>query len=135
VSPQAEQEAEGKARRDNSPEPVVELAGALPLVPQGRRIVRKRKAQEVKSSGYLLLPYCIAICRYCVVLTVFSYSPSASSSRAGPEEEETTPSAAAAVTITVAGTRPLAGETLPPATETPRQALRVKRAIKKKSIL
>jgi hypothetical protein len=41
----------------------------------------------------------------------------------------------AAVTIAVAGTAPLAGETPPPATETPRQALRVKRAIKKKSTL
>jgi hypothetical protein len=30
------------------------LTGALPLVPQGRRIGRKRKAQEVKSSGYFL---------------------------------------------------------------------------------
>jgi hypothetical protein len=62
VSPQAEEEAEGEAQRDNSSEPVVELADALPLVPQGHRIVRKRKAQEIKSSRYLLLPCCSAIC-------------------------------------------------------------------------
>jgi hypothetical protein len=64
-----------------------------------------------------------------------SCSPSASSSRAEPEEEETTPAATATVTITVAGTAPLAGEAPPPAMETPRQAVRMKRAIKKKSIL
>jgi hypothetical protein len=64
-----------------------------------------------------------------------SCSPSASSSRAEPEEEEIAPSAAAAVTIAVAGTAPLAGETPPPAMGTPRQAVRMKRAIKKKSIL
>jgi hypothetical protein len=62
ASPQAEEEAKGEARRDNSSEPVVELADALPLVPQGRRIVRKRKVQEIESSGYLLLSCCIAIC-------------------------------------------------------------------------
>jgi hypothetical protein len=62
VSPQVEEEAEGEARRDNSSEPIVELADALPLVPQGRRIVRKWKAQEIESSGYLLLPWCIAMC-------------------------------------------------------------------------
>jgi hypothetical protein len=33
VSPRAEEGAEGEARRDNSPEPVVELADAMPLVP------------------------------------------------------------------------------------------------------
>jgi hypothetical protein len=62
VSPQAEEGAEGEARRDSSSKPVVELAGALLLVLQGCRIVRKRKAQEIESSGYLLLPYCIVIC-------------------------------------------------------------------------
>jgi hypothetical protein len=62
VSPQEEEEAKGEARRDNSSELVVELADALPLVPQGRRIVRKRKAQEIESFGYLLLFCCIAIC-------------------------------------------------------------------------
>jgi hypothetical protein len=64
-----------------------------------------------------------------------SCSPSASSSRAEPEKEETTLAAAATVTIAVAGTALLAGEVPPPATETPRQAVRMKRAIKKKSIL
>jgi hypothetical protein len=34
-------EAEGEARRDNSSGPAVELTEALPLVPQGRRVVRK----------------------------------------------------------------------------------------------
>jgi hypothetical protein len=62
VSSQAEEGAEGEARRDSSFGPGVELTGALPLVLQGHRIVRKRKAQEVESSGYLLLFYCIAIC-------------------------------------------------------------------------
>jgi hypothetical protein len=69
------------------------------------------------------------------MLTMSSCSPSASSSRAEPEEERTGPSAAAAVTIAVAGTAPQAGETPPPATGTPRQAVRMKRAIKKKSVL
>jgi hypothetical protein len=36
----------------NSPGPSVELTNTLPSVPQGRRVVRKRKAQEVKSSRY-----------------------------------------------------------------------------------
>jgi hypothetical protein len=64
-----------------------------------------------------------------------SCSPSASSSRAEPEEEEEAPSATAAITIAVAGTAPLAGETPPSTTGTPRQALRVKKAIKNKSTL
>jgi hypothetical protein len=29
----------------------VELTGALPLVTQGRRLVRKRKAQELETTG------------------------------------------------------------------------------------
>jgi hypothetical protein len=40
-SPLAETETEGEARRDISSRPVVELAEALPLVPQGCRVVRK----------------------------------------------------------------------------------------------
>jgi hypothetical protein len=44
-SPLVEKEAEREARRDNSSRPAVELTEALPLVPQGRRVVRKRKAQ------------------------------------------------------------------------------------------
>jgi hypothetical protein len=51
VSSQAEEEAEGEARRDNSSEQSVELTGTLPLVPQGRRLVRKRKVQELESAG------------------------------------------------------------------------------------
>jgi hypothetical protein len=51
VSSQAEEEAEGEARRDNSSEQSVELIGTLPLVPQGRRLVRKRKVQELESTG------------------------------------------------------------------------------------
>jgi hypothetical protein len=49
-SPLAETETEGEARKDNSSGPAVELAEALPLVPQGRRVVRKRNAQEIESS-------------------------------------------------------------------------------------
>jgi hypothetical protein len=64
-----------------------------------------------------------------------SCSPSTSSTRAEPIEERTSPTAAAAVTIAVAGTAPQAGETPQPATGTPRQAVRMKRAIKKKSVL
>jgi hypothetical protein len=51
-SPLAEREAEVEARRDNSPGPFVELTETLPLVPQGRRVVHKRKALEVDSSKY-----------------------------------------------------------------------------------
>jgi hypothetical protein len=50
-SPLVEKEAEGEVRRDNSSEPAVELAETLPLVPQGRWLVRKRKAEAIKSSG------------------------------------------------------------------------------------
>jgi hypothetical protein len=35
-SPLVEREAEGEARRDNSPGPSMELTNTLPLVPQGR---------------------------------------------------------------------------------------------------
>jgi hypothetical protein len=64
-----------------------------------------------------------------------SCSPSASSARAEPEEERTSPAAVAAVTIAVAGTAPQASETPLPATGTPRQAVLMKKAIKKKSVL
>jgi hypothetical protein len=64
-----------------------------------------------------------------------SCSPSASPTRAGPEEEETSPPATAAVTIAVAGSTPQAGETPSPVTGTPRQAVRMKKAIKKKYVL
>jgi hypothetical protein len=49
---QAGEGAEGEPRWDNSSEQSVELTGALPLVPKGHRLVRKCKAQEVKSSRY-----------------------------------------------------------------------------------
>jgi hypothetical protein len=51
VSSQAEEEAEGEVRRGNSSEQSVELTGTLPLVPQGHRLVRKRKAQELEPAG------------------------------------------------------------------------------------
>jgi hypothetical protein len=51
-SPLAEREAEREARRGNSPGPSMELTDTLPLVPQGCRVVRKQKAQEVESSRY-----------------------------------------------------------------------------------
>jgi hypothetical protein len=51
-SPLAKKEAEREARRGNSPGPSVELTDTLPSVPQGRRVARKRKAQEVESSRY-----------------------------------------------------------------------------------
>jgi hypothetical protein len=44
MSSQAGEGAEGEARRDDSSEQSVDLTGALPLVPQGHRLVRKRKA-------------------------------------------------------------------------------------------
>jgi hypothetical protein len=51
-SPLAKREAEGEVRRDNSPGPFVELTETLPSVPQGRRVVRKRKAQVMESSRF-----------------------------------------------------------------------------------
>jgi hypothetical protein len=66
---------------------------------------------------------------------VSSCSPSASPPRTEPEEVGSAPSATATVTIAVAGTAPPAGETPTPATGTPRRALRVKKAIMKKSVL
>jgi hypothetical protein len=49
VSSQAGEGVEGEARWDNSSEQSVEFA--LSLVPQGHRLVRKRKAQELESTG------------------------------------------------------------------------------------
>jgi hypothetical protein len=49
---QAGEGAEGESRWDNSSDQSVELTSALPLVPKGHRLVRKRKAQEVESSRY-----------------------------------------------------------------------------------
>jgi hypothetical protein len=51
-SPLAEEEAEGEMRRNNSPGPSVESTETLPLVPQGRRVVRKQKAHVVESTRY-----------------------------------------------------------------------------------
>jgi hypothetical protein len=51
VSSQAGEGVEGEARRDNSFEQSVELTSALPMVPQGHRLGRKRKAQELKTTG------------------------------------------------------------------------------------
>jgi hypothetical protein len=42
-SPLAERETEGEARRNNSPEPSVELTEALPSVPQGHRLCANGK--------------------------------------------------------------------------------------------
>jgi hypothetical protein len=47
-----EREAEGKAKRNNSLVLSVELTETLPMVPQGRRVARKRKAHVVESSRY-----------------------------------------------------------------------------------
>jgi hypothetical protein len=51
-SPLAERAAEGKANKNISSESSVELVEALPSVPQGRRVVRKRKANVVESTRY-----------------------------------------------------------------------------------
>jgi hypothetical protein len=50
--PLAEKAAEGKVNKNNSSGSSVELVEALPSVPQGRRGVRKRKANVVKSTRY-----------------------------------------------------------------------------------
>jgi hypothetical protein len=50
--PLAEKAAEGKVNKNNSSGSFVELVEALPLVPWGRRVVRKRRANIVKSSRY-----------------------------------------------------------------------------------
>jgi hypothetical protein len=48
----AEKAAVGKANKNNSSGSSVELVEALPSVPRGRRVVRKRKANVVKSTRY-----------------------------------------------------------------------------------
>jgi hypothetical protein len=55
-SPLAEKEAEGKVK-NNSPGSSVELVESLPVVPRGRRIVRKRKAHVIEPPGMKLLSY------------------------------------------------------------------------------
>jgi hypothetical protein len=47
-SPLAERETEGKVKKNNSPGSSVKLAKALPVVPRGRRVVRKHKAYVVE---------------------------------------------------------------------------------------
>jgi hypothetical protein len=69
------------------------------------------------------------------MLTFSVCSPPASPPQPEHQEMETDPAASAAVTIAVAGTAPSAGVTPPPTTRTPRQAMRVKKAVMKKSML
>jgi hypothetical protein len=65
-SPPAETVTKREVREDNSPGPAVELAAALPLVPQGRRVVRKRKALEVESPRYWFAV--LLICQITIML-------------------------------------------------------------------
>jgi hypothetical protein len=65
-SPLAGTVTEGEVRGDNSRGPAVELAAALPLVPQGRRVVRKRKALEVESPRYWFAV--LLICQITIML-------------------------------------------------------------------
>jgi hypothetical protein len=51
-SPPTERGTEGKGKKDNSPGSSVELAEALPVVPRGHRVVRKRKAHVVEPRRY-----------------------------------------------------------------------------------
>jgi hypothetical protein len=51
-SPLAERATEGKANKNNSSESSVELLEALPSVPRGRWVVRKRKAYIVEPTRY-----------------------------------------------------------------------------------
>lgn len=48
--PLAEVVAREKAGRASSPSPAVELAEALPLVPRGHRVVRKRKETAANTA-------------------------------------------------------------------------------------
>jgi hypothetical protein len=54
MSLQAGEGSKGKTPQDNSSDLSVELTSALPPVPQGHRLARKRKrkAQELESTGY-----------------------------------------------------------------------------------
>jgi hypothetical protein len=47
-----ERVTKGKAKKNNSLESSVELTEALPLVPRGRGIVRRRKAHVVEPPRY-----------------------------------------------------------------------------------
>jgi hypothetical protein len=136
----------------------VELTKTLPLVPRGRRVVRKRKAHVVESSRYevaallncqisellhantifftvllLLLPK-----RQEVVETGFTGNDVPADEAAETAETDPSTTTAGTVTIAVAGTSQPAGVTPPPASSTvveiPR-ALRINKAIMKKSSL
>jgi hypothetical protein len=138
----------------------MELTEALPLVPRGRRVVRKRKAHVVEPSRYEVAT--LVNCQISELLhadIVFFCSPSASPP--DPKRQEvvgtefvgndvpaddaaetagTDPSTTSAgtVTIVVVGTVQPAGVTPPPATSTMveiPQALRIKKAFMKKSSL
>jgi hypothetical protein len=50
--PLAERVTERKAKKNNSPGSSVVLVEALPLVPRGHRVVRKRKAHVVEPPRY-----------------------------------------------------------------------------------
>jgi hypothetical protein len=50
--PPAERATEGKANKNNSPGSSVELVEALPSVPRGHQVVRKRKANVVEPTRY-----------------------------------------------------------------------------------
>jgi hypothetical protein len=138
----------------------VELTEALPLVPRGHRVVRKRSAHVVKAPRYevaTLLNSQIsellhADVVFFAVLLLLLLTPSAKkvvgTKLAGndvpaddaAETAGTDPSTTSAemVTIAVAGTVQPAGVTLPPAMSTvveiPR-SLRIKKAVMKKSSL
>jgi hypothetical protein len=69
-SPLAERETKGKVKKNNSPRSYVELAEALPVVPQGRRVVRKRKAHVVEPPGMKLLSCKFVKYQSCCMLTL-----------------------------------------------------------------
>jgi hypothetical protein len=124
-SPLADREIEGKAK-NNSPGSSVELVEALPVVPRGRRIVRKRKAHVVEPSRYEVAA--LLNCQISKLLHAYTLFCSPSASPPDPK----------LVTIAVAGTSQPAGVTSPPATSTVVEkpwALRVKKALMKKSSL
>jgi hypothetical protein len=50
--PPAQRATEGKVNKNNSPRSSVELVEALPSVPRGHRVVRKRKANVVEPTRY-----------------------------------------------------------------------------------
>jgi hypothetical protein len=85
---------------------------------------------RAQTKGYL-----VVIHQYCCMLAFSVCSPPASPPQPERQEMETDPAASAAVTIAVAGTAPSAGVIPPPTTRTPQRAMRVKKAVMKKSML